>query len=58
MDRQSTNEVVDAVVVGAGFGGLYAVKRFRDAGFTVQAFEAAAGSTRHLALGSNQGPTD
>ncbi len=43
MDRQSTNEVVDAVVVGAGFGGLYAVKRFRDAGFTVQAFEAAAG---------------
>ena len=31
----------DAVVVGAGFSGLYLIKRLRDAGFSVQAFEAA-----------------
>ena len=31
--------VVDAVVVGAGFGGLYALHRLRQLGFTVRAFE-------------------
>jgi cyclohexanone monooxygenase len=31
----------DAVVVGAGFSGLYLIKRLRDAGFSVQAIEAA-----------------
>ena len=31
--------VVDALVVGAGFGGLYAVHKLRQAGFTVRAFE-------------------
>lgn len=39
----SIGSVVDAVVVGAGFGGLYAVKSLRDAGFKVQAFEAGDG---------------
>jgi cyclohexanone monooxygenase len=34
---------VDAVVVGAGFSGLYLIKRLRDAGFSVQAVEAAPG---------------
>jgi cyclohexanone monooxygenase len=31
----------DAVVVGAGFSGLYLIKRLRDAGFSVLAIEAA-----------------
>lgn len=31
----------DAVVVGAGFSGLYLVKRLRDVGFGVLAIEAA-----------------
>ncbi|MGE4431244.1 MAG: flavin-containing monooxygenase [Sphingobium sp.] len=31
----------DAVIVGAGFSGLYLVKRLRDAGFSVIALEAA-----------------
>ncbi len=31
--------VVDAVVVGAGFGGLYTLYRLREIGFTVRAFE-------------------
>jgi cyclohexanone monooxygenase len=33
---------VDAVVVGAGFSGLYTLHRFRELGFTVQVYEAAA----------------
>ena len=33
--------VVDAVVVGAGFAGLYAIHKLRSLGLTVQAFEAA-----------------
>jgi monoamine oxidase len=33
----------DAVVVGAGFSGLYLIKRLRDAGFSVKAVEAAPG---------------
>ncbi len=31
----------DAVIVGAGFSGLYLIKRLRDAGFSVLAVEAA-----------------
>ena len=34
-------ERFDAVVVGAGFSGLYLIKRLRDAGFSVRAIEAA-----------------
>ena len=33
---------VDAVVVGAGISGLYALKRLRDLGLAVQVFEAAS----------------
>ena len=33
---------VDAVVVGAGFSGLYMLQRLRELGFTVQVYEAAA----------------
>ncbi|KAF0957993.1 flavin-containing monooxygenase [Rhodococcus sp. T7] len=40
---QSSIRNVDAVVVGAGFAGLDAVRRLRDRGLTVQGFEAAGG---------------
>jgi cyclohexanone monooxygenase len=33
---------VDAVVVGAGFAGLYAHHRLRELGLTIQGYEAAA----------------
>jgi cation diffusion facilitator CzcD-associated flavoprotein CzcO len=33
---------VDAVVVGAGFSGLYMLQRLQELGFTVQVYEAAA----------------
>ncbi len=35
------SDVVDAVVVGAGFAGLYLLHRLREAGFTARGFEAA-----------------
>ncbi|MDD3836892.1 MAG: NAD(P)/FAD-dependent oxidoreductase [Phenylobacterium sp.] len=34
---------VDAVVVGAGFGGLYMVHRLRELGLSIQGFDAAGG---------------
>jgi cyclohexanone monooxygenase len=34
-------EDVEAIVVGAGFAGLYMLHRLRDAGFTVRLYEAA-----------------
>ena len=34
---------VDVVVIGAGFAGLYAIYKLREAGFTVQAFERGDG---------------
>jgi cyclohexanone monooxygenase len=37
----SDNRKVDAVVVGAGFAGLYMLHRLRSEGFTVQVIEAA-----------------
>ena len=36
-------EATDVLVVGAGFGGLYAVHRLRGAGFNVHAVEAGTG---------------
>ncbi|WP_029433071.1 NAD(P)/FAD-dependent oxidoreductase [Blastococcus sp. URHD0036] len=33
---------VDVVVIGAGFGGIYAIHRLREAGFAVRAFEAGS----------------
>ena len=38
-----TTERVDAVIVGAGFAGLYMTHRLHGAGFTVQGFEAGSG---------------
>lgn len=37
----SSPDPVDVVVVGAGFGGLYALHKFRGQGLTVRVFEAA-----------------
>ncbi|WP_158166814.1 flavin-containing monooxygenase [Mycolicibacterium smegmatis] len=37
----TTEKVVDVVVVGAGFGGLYALHKFRGDGLSVRVFEAA-----------------
>lgn len=36
------DRVVDAIVIGAGMGGLYAVKRLRQDGLSVAAFEGAS----------------
>lgn len=36
-----TDSYVDVVVVGAGFGGLYALHKFREQGLSVRVFEAA-----------------
>ena len=33
----------DAVIVGAGFGGMYMLHRLRDKGFTARVFEAGSG---------------
>ena len=32
---------LDALVVGAGFGGIYQLKKFRDMGLNVKAIDAA-----------------
>ncbi len=37
----ATEERVDVVVVGVGFGGLYALHKFRQQGLSVRVFEAA-----------------
>src|SRR6187399_481499 len=39
--NSASHEVVDAVVVGAGFAGLYALHKLREQGLTVRVFEAA-----------------
>ena len=38
--EQASPSRVDAVVVGAGFAGLYLLHRLRQAGFSARAFEA------------------
>jgi cyclohexanone monooxygenase len=40
-DRARDAEAVDAVIVGAGFGGLYALHKLRASGLAVQVLEAA-----------------
>ena len=42
MSDRDRNEDVDAVVVGAGFAGLYMLHRLRQLGLSVHAFEAGA----------------
>ncbi|WP_064076194.1 flavin-containing monooxygenase [Prescottella equi] len=43
MSTENTAEEFDAIVVGAGFSGIYMVYRLREMGLTVRAFEAADG---------------
>lgn len=43
MGTENTAEEFDAIVVGAGFSGIYMVHRLREMGLTVRAFEAADG---------------
>ncbi|MDE2303686.1 MAG: NAD(P)/FAD-dependent oxidoreductase [Sphingomonadales bacterium] len=43
MAQQSHAAQVDAVIVGAGFSGLYMLHRLRGLGFTTRVFEAADG---------------
>ena len=43
MGAISCGREVDVIVVGAGFGGLYALHRLRTAGLELQVFEAAEG---------------
>jgi cation diffusion facilitator CzcD-associated flavoprotein CzcO len=48
MDQQHVNELhsaaeFDAIVIGAGFAGIFAVFRFRQAGLAVRGFEAGGG---------------
>ena len=41
--EESPRRELDAVVVGAGFGGLYALYRLRGLGFSVRVYEAGSG---------------
>src|ERR1700757_1755223 len=41
-DRSSDIENFDAIIVGAGVGGLYAIYRLRKLGLNVHAFEAGS----------------
>jgi cyclohexanone monooxygenase len=41
--RNSEPATFDAIVVGAGVGGLYAIHRLRKLGLKVRAFEAGSG---------------
>jgi cation diffusion facilitator CzcD-associated flavoprotein CzcO len=41
--ESTVENVVDAVIVGAGFAGLYQLHRFRGLGLTCRVFEKAAG---------------
>jgi len=42
VDSSASEHPIDAVVVGAGFSGLYMLHRLRQLGLTTQVFEAAA----------------
>lgn len=38
----ATNETLDAVIVGAGFAGIYQLYKLREAGFSVRLYDSAA----------------
>ena len=38
----ASDEVLDALIIGAGFSGLYQLYRLRQQGFSVRLFETAA----------------
>ena len=39
----ATGEAFDALIIGAGFSGLYQLERLRAEGFNVRLFEAGSG---------------
>ncbi len=41
--RDAGEDVLDALIIGAGFNGIYQLHRLREEGFSVQIFEAGAG---------------
>ena len=41
--RGNASDVIDAVVVGAGFAGLYALQKLAEQGLSLRAFEAGSG---------------
>ncbi|HZG29431.1 MAG TPA: NAD(P)-binding protein, partial [Ensifer sp.] len=43
MSNSNPVKRLDLVVVGGGFGGMYAVYKFREMGLNIQAFEAGGG---------------
>jgi cation diffusion facilitator CzcD-associated flavoprotein CzcO len=42
-ERGSTTGAYDAVVIGAGFAGIYMVHRLRESGYSVRGLEAGGG---------------
>ena len=51
MTAKTTPHTVDAIVIGAGFGGIYAVhKLHNEIGLTTVGFDKAEGPGRHLVL--------
>ena len=42
-ENQSSGEVLDVIIVGGGFGGIYATHKFREMGMRIQSFEAGGG---------------
>lgn len=43
MPANTANDTLDAVVIGAGFAGLYALHRLREMGLNVRGLEAGSG---------------
>ena len=43
VQSRGESEVLDVLLVGAGFSGLYLLDRLRDQGFQVRLFEAGSG---------------
>lgn len=41
--KHSNNDVLDVLIIGGGFSGLYALDRIRDLGFTAKVWDAAGG---------------
>ena len=55
-ERTALDGDYDAVVVGAGFGGLYALHRLRELGLSVIGFEAAPEVAAPATEGLSRGP--
>ena len=49
-DPEPDREVYDAVVIGAGFAGMYMLHRMRGLGLSTRVYEAGDGRRRHVVL--------